>query len=96
MTGRRSRHVAAALYSDKEDTSLGTRGRIDTTPRPDDRFHTVVSGDQVDLLAARYLGQAELWAIVCDYNDIFFLLELEFGAVLRISSAEHTSMQLIE
>ncbi len=48
----------------------------------------------MDRLAARYLGRAELWWVVCDYNGIFFPLEL-VGAVLRIPSVEHVTMRLI-
>ena len=83
MIGRRSRYAPSVLFIGQDDEFLGTRPRVDTTPRPDDRFHTVV-GDRVDLLAARYLGQAELWWVLCDYNDIFSPLALELGAVLLI------------
>jgi len=62
---------------------------------PDDRFHTVVDGDRLDLLAHRYLDRAELWWIICDYNDIFFPLEIEPGIVLRIPSVEHVLMRLL-
>ena len=95
MIGRRSRYAASVLYTGREETFLGTRPLVDTTPRPDDRFHTVVAADRVDLIAARYLGRADLWWIVCDYNDILFPLELEVGAVLRIPSVEHVNMRLI-
>ena len=95
MIGRRSRYGSAALFTAPQEAFLGARDRVDTTPRPDDRFHTVVAGDRVDSLAARYLGQAELWWVLCDYNDIFFPLELELGAVLRIPSVEHVNMRLI-
>ena len=95
MIGRRSRYAGSVLYTGREEAFFGARDRIDTTPRPDDRFHTVVAGDRVDSLAARYLGQAELWWVLCDYNDIFFPLELELGAVLRIPSTEHVNMRLI-
>ncbi len=80
------------------ETFLGTREQIDTSPRSDNRFHTVVKGDRVDRLAVRYLGRAELelWWIVCDYNDIFFPPEIELGTVIRIPSAEHVNMRLIE
>ena len=40
----------------------------------------------MDRLAARYLGRAEPWWVICDYSDIFFPLELEAGAVLRRTS----------
>ena len=95
MIGRRSRYASSALFTGQDDEFLGTRPRVDTTPRPDDRFHTVVEGDRVDSLAARYLGRSELWWILCDYNDIFFPLELELGAVLRIPSVEHVNMRLM-
>ena len=95
MIGRRSRYAASVLYIEREEAFLGTRPRVDTTPRPDDRFHTVVAGDRVDTLAARYLGQAEFWWVLCDYNDILFPLELELGAALRIPSVEHVSMRLM-
>ena len=95
MIGRRSRYASAALYTGLDETFLGTRQRVDTTPRPDDRFHTVIEGDRVDRLAARYLGRAELWWVICDYNDVFFPLELEVGAVLRIPSLEYVTMRLI-
>ena len=39
---------------------------IGDVPRSDDRFHTVVDGDRLDLLAHRYLGRADLWRIICD------------------------------
>ena len=96
MIGRRSRYASAALFTAPGEEFLGSRLRVDTTPRPDDRCHTVMAGDRVDLLAARYLGGAELWWVLCDYNDIFFPLELEVGAVLRIPSVEHVNMRLIE
>ena len=95
MIGRSSRYAAAVLYTDQKETFLGARDRVDTTPRPDDRFHTVVAEDRVDSLAARYLGKAELWWVLCDYNDIFFPLELELGTLLRIPSVEHVNMRLL-
>ena len=96
MIGHRSRYASAVLLADPDGDFLGARSQVDTTPRPDDRFHTVVAGDRVDLLAARYLGQADLWWVLCDYNDIFFPLEIELGAVLRIPSVEHVNMRLLE
>ena len=96
MIGKRSRYVTCILIRDAAGIeTLGTRQRIDTTPRPDDRFHTVLDGDRIDVIAHRYLGDARLWWIVADYNDLFFPLELEIGAVLRIPSMEHMSMRLL-
>jgi len=95
MIGRRSRYTAVVLFTGQAEEFLGTRFPVDTTPRLDDRFHTVVEDDRVDLLAQRYLDRAELWWIICDYNDIFFPLELEAGAVLRIPSSEHVQMRIL-
>ena len=96
MIGRRSRYAASILYASGEGDFLGARPAIESKPRPDDRFHTVIEGDRVDLLAHRYLGQAYLWWIICDYNDIFFPMELTPGTILRIPSAEHVSMRLLD
>lgn len=95
MIGRNSRYAASILYQDGPEEFLGARPLIDTTPRPDDRFHTVVEGDRLDLLAQRYFGRADLWWIICDYNDIFLPLEIETGAVLRIPANEHVQMRLL-
>ena len=37
--------------------------------RNDDRFHTVVAGDRVDLFAASYLGQADLRWVLLDQGN---------------------------
>ena len=96
MIGRHSRYAAAVLFTGQAEGFLGTRFSVDTTPRPDDRFYTVVEDDRVDLLAQRYLGRAELWWIICDYNDIFFPLELTPGTPLRIPSLEHVNMHILD
>lgn len=95
MIGADSRYAACVLYVDGNQEFIGTRERIDVSPRPDDVFHTVVEGDRIDLIAHRYLGRAELWWVICDYNDIFLPLELLIGQVLRIPSSEHVEMRLI-
>ncbi len=94
MIGPDSRYATCVLYVDGQDEFLGTRPRIDTTPQPDDVFHTVVEGDRIDLIAYRYLGRADLWWVICDYNDILFPLEMESGMVLRVPSVEHVEMRL--
>lgn len=95
MIGADSRYAACVLYIDGDQEFIGARQRIDTTPRPDDVFHTVVEGDRIDLIAYRYLGRAELWWIICDYNDVFLPLELEIGIVLRIPSVDHLQMRVL-
>ena len=96
MIGKQSRYASSILYVDGEVEFLGSRKPIDTTPREDERFHTIVEGDRVDILAYRYLGNPELWWIICDYNEIAFPIELPQGAVLRIPSFEHVSIGTLE
>jgi len=95
MIGPNSRYASCVLYVDDSQEFIGTRERIDTSPRPDDVFHTVVGGDRIDLIAYRYLGRPELWWVICDYNDMFFPLELLIGQVLRIPSLEYVEMRLL-
>ena len=61
MIGPDSRYANCVLYVDGQEEFLGPRPRIDTSPQPDDVFHTVVEGDRIDLIAYRYLGRADLW-----------------------------------
>ena len=96
MIGKNSRYAGSILIRDADGNTLGTRQRIDTKPRYDDRFHTVIDGDRIDLIAHRYLGDARLWWIVADYNDLFFPLELETGAVLRLPSVERVQMRILD
>ena len=96
MIGKNSRYAKCVLYTGNGDEFLGSRPLIDSAPRPDDRFHTVKDGDRIDLIAFNYLGDASLWWIVCDYNDIFYPLELETGMILRIPSIDHLQMRILE
>lgn len=95
MIGPDSRYAGCVLYVDGSEEFLGARSRIETVPQPDDAFHTVREGDRIDLIAYRYLGDAGLWWIICDYNDIFFPLEIKVGAALRIPSLEYVQMRLL-
>ena len=96
MIGEDSRYAKCVLYVDGSDEFIGTRQHIDTTPQPDDVFYTVLEGDRIDLIAYKYLGNAELWWVICDYNDIFLPLELTPGLIIRIPSIEHVQMQILD
>ena len=95
MIDRDSRYGTCVLIRDGRGEALGSRRPIATPLRHDDRFHTVIAGDRIDLLAWRYLGDARLWWIIADYNDLFFPLELEPGAVLRVPSMEQVLMGML-
>lgn len=95
MIGQFSRYARSILYKDGVEEFIGTRHKIVATEKPDDRFYTSIDGDRLDILANRFLGRSDLWWIICDYNDIFFPLELEPGTVLRIPSRDHTFMRIL-
>jgi hypothetical protein len=90
-----SRYAGCVLYVDDSDEFIGSRVRIDTTQQLDDIFYTVVECDRIDHIAYRYLGRAELWWIICDYNDIFFPFDIEPGTVLRLPSIDFVQMNLL-
>ena len=96
MIDDRSRYRDCIIYQDGESQFLGARSRIDVSPHADDRFHTVVEGDRIDLLAHKYLGDPTLWWVICDFNDIAFPLELTVGAMLRMPSIERVNLDLID
>lgn len=60
MTDDCSRYRECIVYQDGELQFFGARQRLDATPQPDDRFHLVVDGDRVDLVAYQYLGDRSL------------------------------------
>jgi len=96
MIDDRSRYHECIVYQDGETQFFGARQRLDTTPQPDDRFHLVVMGDRVDLLAAQYLADPTLWWVICDFNDIAFPLDLTVGTTLRIPSLERVMLGIFE
>lgn len=95
MIGPDSRYAVCVLYVDGQEEFLGIRSRIDASPQSDDVFYTVVEGDRIDLIAYRYLGRVDLWWVICDYNDVFFPLEMEPGRVLRLPSVEYVLMNIL-
>jgi hypothetical protein len=52
--------------------------------------HTVVQGDRLDNLAARYVGDPEQFWRICDANDVLRPEELteEIGRIIKIGLAE--------
>lgn len=82
-----SRYEECETLKDGGREYLGVRLPVEIPPRPDDRFHTIVTGDRPDVLAQRYLGDASLWWVICDCNAITFPFSLVLGAMLRIPSS---------
>jgi nucleoid-associated protein YgaU len=86
VISRDSRYATSILFREGAGEFLGGRSAPDTRPRSDDQFHIVVEGDRLDLLAAKYLGRAELWWVIADWNEIAWPLDISNGQALRIPS----------
>ncbi len=84
-----SRYEECEVLKDGGREYLSVRVPVEIPPRPDDRFHTVVSGDRLDVLAQRYLGDASLWWVICDCNDIAVPFGLHAGIALRIPALNY-------
>jgi len=84
-----SRYEECEVLKDGGREYLGVRLPVEIPPRPDDRFHTVVTGDRLDVLAQRYLGDASLWWVICECNSFAFPLALPYGTIFRIPVPDH-------
>lgn len=88
-----SRYENCEVLKDGNKEYLGVRLPVEIPPRSDDRFHTVVTGDRLDVLAHRHLGDASLWWYLNESNDVAFPLDLPTGAVLKIPTLESLAMR---
>jgi hypothetical protein len=82
-----SRYVGVDVLLYADDVSY-LRRRF--CPRPEATLYeyTVIQGDRRDLLAARHLGDPELWWRLADVNGIIDPRDLdETGRVLRLPGA---------
>jgi hypothetical protein len=68
---------------------------VDTEPHPQDIYYEVRDGDRLDALTFRVFGDASLWWVISEYNDLFWFQDLTLGQVLRIPSYEHLYMDLL-
>lgn len=66
-----------------------TIGRAHSLPETAFQFsyYTVKDGDRIDILAQRFLGDAELWWVIADYNPQWLYYDnLPPNTVLRVPS----------
>lgn len=90
------RYRYATIVEGERGPWLNSFGRIlNTKPRSDDSYYTVKEGDRLDLIAHRFLGDARLWWVVAEYNDIRWFFDIEVGQELRMPSFEHLHMDLL-
>lgn len=65
---------------------FGPRAPVTLPPAEDDTLHTWREGDRLGLLAHEAWGDAKLWWLLCDLNDVVDPWAIEVGTVLRIPS----------
>ena len=83
-----SRYEECEVLKDGGREYLDVRLPVEIPPRPDDRFHKVVTGDRLDVLAHQYLGDASLWWVICDCNNLPSSLDLVPGMILRVPASD--------
>jgi hypothetical protein len=84
--GSRYAQVPEAVHVDAARREIPYKLLRILPPRPDDvAGHLVVSGDRLDLLAHRYLGDPELFWRICDANGTLRPEELTEETGRRIS-----------
>ena len=71
------------------------RNKFDVSVRPDDRFHTVVQDDRLDLLAYKYFGDARLWWVIAEYNNVMWFFDINIGDTLRLPSITVLNMDIL-
>lgn len=83
--GSRYERVPQAVYTGPDGRGIAY---VLLRPTPELRIsvaHTVVEGDRLDLLAARYLGDPEQFWRICDANDALRPDDLTATARTRIA-----------
>lgn len=52
-------------------------------------LYTVTEGERLDLLAAEFYGDSELWWLIARANpEVFYPENIEYGTILRIPDAD--------
>ncbi|GGS77849.1 hypothetical protein GCM10010156_40810 [Planobispora rosea] len=86
--------VEAPARDGSRRPAVPVRFAPDPAAGPGDLLHTVVAGDTIDRLAARYLGSSEAWWQLADANPAMFPAvfpaELVPGTVLVIPAGPPT------
>lgn len=80
----------ATPYLDTQQNELtwGISDPPDPVQREDDRFHTLLDGQRIDVLAHKLLGDPRYYWIILHYNNLPNAIDLDkyLGKELRIPS----------
>ncbi len=79
-----SRYYGLDTVEKEGRVSLAQRPGLPVEMYPDSLLHTVVGGETLDQLAARYYGREDLWWRIADANPGRFPLDWQPGETLVI------------
>jgi len=88
--GSRYETVAVAPIAGDDGVVRQTLLTPHTPPATEFQFsyYTIKEGDRIDILAERFLGDAELWWVLADYNpQMLFYEDLPANTILRVPGA---------
>lgn len=77
------------------ETFFAPRLPVRLVPSPDDTMHEWRDGDRLGLLAYRAWGDATLWWLVCDLNDVLSPFDIAVGTRLRLPSRARVELALL-
>lgn len=79
-----SRYYGLEILEDGGRLGLIQRPSVPAETWPDSVRHTILGGETLDQLAARYYGREDLWWRIADANPGRFALDWEAGDTLVI------------
>ncbi len=81
---RYSRYYGLGTVEQGGKIGLVQRPCVSTVTPPDSILHTIVGGETLDELAARYYGREDLWWRIADANPSRFPLDWQPGETVVI------------
>jgi len=91
----RYRYSQLVPADDEAPVHFGIRPPVVIPANEDDKFHTVVEGDRIDLLAWKYYGNPHYGWIIAEANTVSRPWDLKPGMVLRIPAASTVEMNIV-
>lgn len=92
-----SRYSKAPRIVRNGELFYGFRPPLDTSHRAGDIYYTVQSGDTLQSIAWKKLGDVKLWWVVAEFNGIKDPFEdLAVGTELRLPSRARIWMEILD
>lgn len=92
----RSRYKYSVIIKEGDTFYIGGTDPLTVRSNSDDIEHVWMQGDRLDILAQKYYGDARLWWIIAEYNNIMhFFEEIEYGRVLILPSLTRVVLNIL-